>query len=168
MLNGNPVFQYELNKKFGHLRDVIKQPSLDNFTHQSLLHTIKNKNLDLTLVHYTDLDSIRHEFGADPNCNLMLEAANSYYFQDDIEGELIKEITIEVAKKSSHYTLSTHGYNPYKKDYTTVFMASGKGIKKGLIIKEMSLIDEGPTLAKLLGVELKDADGKILEDLLEE
>ena len=294
LLNGNPVFQYELNKKFGHLRDGIKQPSLDNFTHKSLLHTIKNKNLDLTLVHYTDLDSIRHEFGfyskeatlalerhdnrigeiiqalkdkgiyeestiiilgdhssidenkvinlnvvlkdrgyievnskgkildykaiikncdgsayvyvknndpqilreitriiegvndkygcieeiysrkkavefgADPNCNLMLEAAESYYFQDETEGKVIKKITIEDAKKSSHYTLSTHGYSPYKKDYTTVFMASGKGIKKGLIIKKMSLIDEGPTLAKLLGVELKDVDGKILEELLEE
>ncbi|WP_026884061.1 ectonucleotide pyrophosphatase/phosphodiesterase [Clostridium akagii] len=294
LINGSPIFQYKLNKKFGHLRDGIKQPNLDDFTHQSLLHTIKNKRLDLTLVHYTDLDSIRHEFGfyseeaklalkrhdkrigqimqalkekgiyeestiiilgdhssidenkvinlnvvlkqkgyiqvdskgkilkytaitkncdgsayvyvknndpkilneiteiikefndkygcideiysrekaeefgADPNCSLMLEATNSYYFQDEIDGEPIKDISIENTKQSSHYTLSTHGYSPFKKDYTTVFIAVGKGIKKGVVIEKMCLIDEGPTFAKLLGVELKSSDGKILEELLEE
>jgi hypothetical protein len=31
----------------------------------------------------------------------------------------------------------------------------------------MSLIDEGPTLARLLGLELKEADGRILYDFLD-
>lgn len=47
-------------------------------------------------------------------------------------------------------------------------MASGKGIKKGLVIKEMSLIEEGPTIAKILVVGLRNVDGTIIEDLLEE
>jgi predicted AlkP superfamily pyrophosphatase or phosphodiesterase len=294
LLNGNPLFQYDMNKKFGYLRDGVKQPNLDNFTHEALLDTIKNKDLDLNLIHYTDLDSIRHEygfssneaklalkrhdnrigeiiralkekriyeestiiilgdhssidedkvinlnvilknkgyikvnskgkitsyeaiikncdgsayvyiknndvkileeikeiikefnnendciediysreeaieFGADPNCSLMLEAKKSYYFQDEIKGEVIKKITKDDIKKSSHYTLATHGYLPFKPDYTTVFMASGKGIKNKVAIEKMNLVDEGPTIARLLGVTLKGADGRIVYDLLDE
>ena len=46
-------------------------------------------------------------------------------------------------------------------------MARGKGIKKGLVIDKMNLIDEGPTFAKLLGIELKGADGRVIEEILE-
>jgi hypothetical protein len=31
----------------------------------------------------------------------------------------------------------------------------------------MNLVDEGPTMAKLLGIELKDADGRIINEILE-
>lgn len=291
LFNGSPLFQYQLNKEFGHLRDGIKQPNLDNFTHQSLLYTIKNKNLDLTLVHYTDLDSTRHkygfyseeaklalkrhdkrigeivqtlkdkgiyeestiillgdhssidedkiinlnvllrekgyiqvdgkgkildykaivkncdgsayiytkgedeerlkeilrefndkyecieeiysreeavDFGADPQCYLMLEAKKGYYFQDGITGKIIKEINSYSIKDDEEYTLSTHGYSPFKSDYTTVFIAAGRGIKKGNIIEKMNLVDEAPTIAKLLGLELQNVDGKVVDDLIEE
>ena len=40
--NGSPYYQYKLNKLYGNLRKGIKQPYLDNFTHHSLLYTIKN------------------------------------------------------------------------------------------------------------------------------
>jgi len=45
-------------------------------------------------------------------------------------------------------------------------MAAGKGINNGSIIEEMSLIDEAPTMARLLGIELKNIDGKIIERFL--
>ncbi|APM39692.1 ectonucleotide pyrophosphatase/phosphodiesterase [Clostridium kluyveri] len=294
LLNGTPLFQYELNKRFGYLRDGIRQPNLDNFVHQSLLYTIENKWLDLTLVHYTDLDSIRHdygfnsreaklalkrhdkrigeivqalkekgiyeestiiilgdhssldvnkiinlnillrdrgyievnskgkiidykaifkscdgcgylyvkennfkilkeitkliedfngvhecidaiysrekalEFGADGRCSLLLEAKLPYYFQDKICGELIEEFNGGNLQRENGCKLCNHGYSPFKPDYTTVFMASGKGIKKGVIVEEMNLVDEGPTIAKLLGLELKNTDGKVLEYILDE
>lgn len=293
LLSGSPMYQFELNNKFGCLRDGIRQPSLDNFTQESLLYTIRYKKPDLTLVHFTDLDSIRHyygfdskeaklalqrhdkrlgeivnvlkaneiyedttiillgdhsslnedkvinlnvvlkkhgyiqtdekgkisdykaiikncdgsaylyvknddkkitqeiytlieefnkennciekvytaeeaaELGADDKCALMLEADLGYYFQDEYNGDAIVDINNVQNLDYPHYTKSTHGYSPFKENYTTVFMASGRGVKKNAVIDKMNLVDEAPTIAKLLGVNLNNADGKVIEEFLE-
>lgn len=293
LLNGSPFFQFDMNKKFGHLRKGIKQPELDNFTHQALLDTLRRKKPDVTLVHFTDLDTMRHyngydskeamaalkrhderlgdiisvlkdcdmyedttlivlgdhssleedkiinlnvllrengyiyadekgkvvsysaicktcdgstyiyaknkdeklnrelrelieefnrrydcieavysgseaaEFGADPDCTFMLEAKKDYYFLDAMEGELIRQIQPGEAGRVPHVTLSTHGYSPQKPDYTTVFLAAGMGIRKGIVIDKMSLIDEGPTMARLLGLKLSNADGEAVESFFD-
>lgn len=294
LLNGSPLFQIILNNRFGALRDGLSQPNLDNFTHQSLLYTIEEKKPDVTLVHYTDLDTMRHynsfyskeakealkrhdsrlgdiikalkanniyedstvivlgdhssldgdkiinlnillkengyikvdasgnitdhraiiktcdgsayvyvkdalnqkliceireliddfnnehecieavftsdeakDLGADPQCALMLEANKGYYFLDCVEGEIIKRIQPHEVGRVPDVTSSTHGYSPFKKEYTTVFMAAGCGIKKGTDIEKMNLIDEGPTMAKLLGLELKNVDGRVVEEIFE-
>lgn len=293
LLSGTPMYQFELNSKFGCLRDGISQPNLDNFTHESLLYTLRHRKPDMTLVHFTDLDSIRHyygfdskeaklalqrhdkrlgeiievlkandeyenttiiilgdhssldedkvinlnvilkkhgfiqtedkkgitaynaivnncdgsayvyvkdndektaeevlklieefnkehgciekiytgeeaaDLGADPKCAFMLEAKLGYYFQDEIDGDVIVDINKAANLDYPHYTKATHGYSPFKENYTTVFMAAGKGIKKNIIVDEMNLVDEAPTIAKLIGVELKDADGKAIEEFLD-
>lgn len=293
LVNGSPVFQFDMNRKYGHLRKGIKQPNLDNFTQQALLNTLRAKKPDITLVHFTDLDTMRHysgydskeamealerhdarlgdiintlkdsgmyqdstiillgdhssleedkiinlnvllkekgyiyadekgkvisysaicktcdgstyvyaknrdeaflrelqdllkkfndeydcieaiyngsgaaEFGADPNCAFMLEAKQGYYFLDAMEGEKVRQIQPGEAGNVPHVTLSTHGYSPNKPNYTTVFLAWGKGIKRSVEVDEMSLVDEGPTIAKLLGLELKNADGRIVEEFLD-
>jgi predicted AlkP superfamily pyrophosphatase or phosphodiesterase len=105
--------------------------------------------------------------GADPQCALMLEANRGYYFLDYVEGEIIKRIHPHEAGRIHDVTSSTHGYSPFKNEYTTVFIAAGCGIKKGAVIEKMDLIDEGPTMAKLLGLELKDVDGRIVEEIFE-
>ena len=107
------------------------------------------------------------ELGADPQCALMLEANKGYYFLDYLEGEIIREIQPYEAGRLHDITSSTHGYSPFKEDYTTVFMAAGCGIKKSAVVEKMNLIDEGPTMAKLLGLELKDVDGMIVEEIFE-
>jgi predicted AlkP superfamily pyrophosphatase or phosphodiesterase len=292
--NGSPRFQWDLNKRFGHLRNGLNQPELDDFVLQSTLHTIKTKKPNLLLVHFTDLDTQRHDYGfsskeaiaaihrhnerlgqiikalkesgiyenstivalgdhsaldenkalnlnvlfhkhrlitsngnskinnwrayckscdgsayiyvkdrkdletrkkvksllesllvnpaagiekiltadeaalkgADPSCAFMLEAKKGYYFLEDFQGEYIKNITREDVKKDKKYTLACHGYSPEKPEYSTIFMAAGKGIRPKTILPYARLIDEGPTLAKLLGVDLGDTDGRIIEDLL--
>lgn len=293
LLNGSPLYQLELNKRFGKLLNGRKQPNLDDFLHQSLLYTIKNKRPELVLVHYTDLDWARHfngfgsieaaaalerhdkrlgdiidtlrkekmyedstiavlgdhssldedkiicinalfrekgyikldqkhritewsviakncdgsayiylrenrdktlmdevydllysfnkaydcieniltaeeasQMGADPSCAYMLEAAKGCYFLDDYEGEIVKKVDPAQAGIVPHITVNTHGYSPCKKDYTTVFMVSGRGIRSSIEIEEMKLIDEAPTFARLLGLNLL-ADGSVLTALLE-
>lgn len=293
LLNGSPLYQYELNRKLGYLRNGLKQPNLDNFTHKSLLYTIKHKNPDLIFVHYTDLDTMRHyhgyssdeanqallrhdkrlgeiirllkdneiyedsriivlgdhssidedkvinlnvllkdkgyinvdnkgkiasykaivkncdgsaylylndnrdentlseikklledfnshhqciesiyskeeaeALGADSKCSLMLEASLGYYFLDDYDGEVIKEIKAHEPGVVEGITRSTHGYSPFKDNYTTVFMLAGKGIKKGIVVEEMNLVDEAPTLAELMGLKLEDVEGRIISEFL--
>lgn len=291
VLNGSPLYELELLRKFGHLRDGIKQPQLDNFTHQSLLHTLRKYKPNLTMVHFTDVDTNRHDYGvdapeikeafirhdkrlgeiietlkdtgmyketamiilgdhsqlpvnrviypnyllkekgyitlkdnkihtwkafahncdgscyiylrdkndtelksqireilreleetfegaiehiytgeeagamgADENCAFMLEANEGWYFLDEYE-----ELTTEVKMDSNkpHMMLGTHGFLPSKKDYNTFFAGKGVGIAADVEIKSMSLVDEGPTIAKLLGLELQDTDGKVINKFLE-
>ncbi|WP_200908459.1 alkaline phosphatase family protein [Rossellomorea vietnamensis] len=290
LLNGSPLFQLQMNRLFGHMRNGLNQPELDDFVLESTVETIKRKP-DLLLVHFTDLDTMRHYHGfsseeahaalrrhderlgriiealkengmyakstivalgdhsaldeskavqlnvllkekglisvnrrgkvtdwkayckgcdgsayvytrdpdstqevrsllerlqpdpsngiesiltgeeaagkgADANCAFMLEARHGFYFKDTLDGSFIHTITQEDVK-DKRYTYGSHGYSPEKENYSTIFMAAGKGIRPNLEIPSMRLIDEGPTFAKLLGLTLENPDGKPIEELLD-
>ncbi|WP_419152729.1 alkaline phosphatase family protein [Aeribacillus alveayuensis] len=105
------------------------------------------------------------QMGADGNAFLMIEAQKGYYFKEYFDGEYIDNITANDVKER-RYTFASHGYSPKKDDYQTVFMATGKGIRPNVVIPSMRLVDEGPTFARLLGLELGKTDGKIIEELL--
>ncbi len=61
--NGSFGYQYKLNKKYGHLRKGIGQPYLDDFIEACLIDTIENLDPELILVHFVDLDYMRHHYG---------------------------------------------------------------------------------------------------------
>lgn len=63
LLNGSPLYEMELQRKFGSIRDGISQPQLDDFVQASLIHTLRRYEPDLTLVHLTDADTQRHRYG---------------------------------------------------------------------------------------------------------
>lgn len=102
--------------------------------------------------------------GADPKCAFMLEAADGYYFQNGWEQYRKK------AGASDHHAdfklqAATHGYLPDRDGYRTFFMAAGPHFSAGARTGRMSLIDEGPTLARVLGVDLGKTDGNPVEIL---
>ncbi|WP_210471407.1 alkaline phosphatase family protein [Sporosarcina sp. 6E9] len=292
--NGSKRYQFDMNKRFGHLRKGTEQPELDDFVTASAVHTIKTKKPNLMLIHLVDLDSQRHrhgfssaeadaailrhdarlgqiltalkdsglyekstivalgdhssldhskavklnvlliesglievtkrgkvkrwkaycksndgsayiylkdksdtgtkervrallnslvmneengvEFvidgeeagrrGADENATFMVEARRGYYFTEHLDGDSIDVIT-EDDVASGKYTFASHGYSPTKGNYETIFIATGKGIKPNVEIPVMRLIDEGPTFARLLGLDLGKTDGKVIEQVLE-
>lgn len=293
LLNGSIRYQLDMNKRFGHLRDGLAQPQLDDFVTESVVHTIKTKKPDLMLVHLVDLDSQRHhhgfssdeahdairrhdvrlgkivaalkdggiyknatiialgdhsalnhtkavklnvlfkesgliqlnkkgkvkdwkaycksndgsayiylkdqedvrtkervkallhsllvneengiEFvldgeeaerrGGDGQAAFMVEARQGYYFTEHLDGESIDLITEEDVA-AGRYTHASHGYSPTKEDYKTIFIATGKGIKPNVEIESMKLVDEGPTFARLLGLDLGKTDGRVVEECL--
>ncbi|XXM71292.1 alkaline phosphatase family protein [Lysinibacillus sphaericus] len=292
LFNGAPLYQLEMNRRFGHIRKGLNQPELDDFVLESTVATIKDKKPNLLLVHFTDLDTQRHyhgfssqeadaairrhdhrlgkiisalkesgiyhnstvialgdhsaldetkaiqlnslfkdegfitqdsngkvidwkayckgcdgsayvyvkdpsikdevkhllyelhgsssngiqqiytgeeagEMGADPSCAYMLEAELGYYFKDVLEGDLIHTITTEDVREK-RYTWGSHGYSPKKENYKTIFMAWGKGIIPHKELPGMHLVDEGPTFARLLGLDLGSTDGKVLQELINE
>ena len=63
------------------------------------------------------------------------------------------------------YGKATHGHLP-DRGLQPVFSAKGPGFKENVTIETANLVDEAPTYAKLLGVELKGADGSVLTELL--
>ena len=283
--SGSPIYQLDMNRRFGKLRHGTDQPALDHFVHKALLATLEEKKPDLVLAHYTDLDSQRHDYrfnskmayealkrhdrrlgdildwveaqedrdlygicvlgdhssldvervvnlnplfverglimldrkgrlkdyralmksadgsayiyvkgpqlahvkahvmkivedfareedaveavfhrnevvalGGDPNAFLMLEATRGYYFNDRLEAsEPIQEITEPLVRGEPFYHWNTHGFSPSKSGYNTVWMMSGAGIEVGEIKGPMSLLDEAPTFAKWLRLELEGA-----------
>lgn len=103
--------------------------------------------------------------GADENCAFMVEARRGFYIKEQIDGEFIDSITKRDVREK-RYTLASHGYSPEKEDYTTLFMAAGKGIRPNVTVPSMHLVDEGPTLARLLGLDLGSTDGSVVEDFI--
>lgn len=97
------------------------------------------------------------QLGYDPRAAFALVPEKGIAFDSSREGELTR------AGDGTH---GTHGHLPTRAGLATGFIAGGPGIKKGLVLDRMHVIDIGPTLAKLMGLEMKDVDGRVL-DILE-
>ncbi|WP_252503034.1 alkaline phosphatase family protein [Sporosarcina sp. Marseille-Q4943] len=106
------------------------------------------------------------ESGADTEAAFMLEARVGFYFTEELDGEAIVEIADEEIS-AGKYSKAVHGYSPLKPDYKTVFIAKGNGIIPDVDIPTMSLVDEGPTFARLLGLDLSETDGRIIKEIIE-
>jgi len=59
----------------------------------------------------------------------------------------------------------THGQFPELPAMHATFIAAGAGIKPGVRLKSIDVIDVAPTIARLLGLKLP-AEGRVLEDFL--
>jgi len=60
---------------------------------------------------------------------------------------------------------ATHGYLPHKGPQP-VFRAKGPGFKNGAYIEESCIVNEAPTFAKILGFEMKEAEGISMDELI--
>ena len=56
--------------------------------------------------------------------------------------------------------------DPSCKGPQPVFVAKGPDFRENVTLETCSLVDEAPTYARLLGVELPGADGRALEEFL--
>jgi predicted AlkP superfamily pyrophosphatase or phosphodiesterase len=89
----------------------------------------------------------------------VLEAKPGYYFTNRLIGNLT-----EPAEKNHR---SSHGYLPDREGYSPLFLAAGAGIKRGVAIPSIRMVDFAPTLAALLGLKMSEAEGRVLEEMLE-
>lgn len=91
--------------------------------------------------------------------DLVLFAKSGYAFKDDVRGEDL------VAP--SHGYLGTHGYLADDTDMDGIFLASGRGIKRGVKLGRIANLDVAPTVARLLGLTIPNAEGRVLKEILE-
>ncbi|RXK86051.1 alkaline phosphatase family protein [Filimonas effusa] len=89
-----------------------------------------------------------NQAGADATAALALTAIQGFSFTNASDGEIMKP-----AKGG------THGYYPDFYEIQTGFIGYGAGFKKGGVLPVIGLEDIAPTVASLLGIELKSADG---------
>ncbi|MGL4737840.1 MAG: alkaline phosphatase family protein [Cellulosilyticaceae bacterium] len=93
--------------------------------------------------------------------DLVLEAEEGYGFNFMMESPLHKSVMNEDYRTS----VGTHGHLPTRGDQPCQ-VVYGPDFKKGVEVSYARNIDIAPTCAKLLGFEMKNSDGKILQELL--
>ncbi len=91
--------------------------------------------------------------------DLILSAKDGYNFGNSVAG---KDVVIALETQKG-----AHGYSPSDPLMDASFIASGNGVKKGVTLGRIANTDIAPTTAKLLGIEMKDVDGRILEEIFE-
>jgi predicted AlkP superfamily pyrophosphatase or phosphodiesterase len=89
--------------------------------------------------------------------DLLLSAKQGYLFEDATADELI----------SPSKDRGAHGYLSDDPSMQAIFIASGAAIKKGVRLPQVSSVDVAPTIATLLGLDLKNASGHAILQILE-
>lgn len=93
--------------------------------------------------------------------NFVLETDNYTEFIDSWSEPVISSYDL------SEYGIAhgCHGYHP-DKGPSPIFIGFGPAFKKGATLESAHLVDGAPTYAAIMGVELPDADGRVMGELL--
>jgi len=88
--------------------------------------------------------------------DLMLAAEPGYMFTNESEGDFITNATAG----------GSHGYLNTDPQMQAIFIASGPDIPKGIQLGNISNLDVAPTVAALLGIEMKGVKGHAVEQIV--
>jgi predicted AlkP superfamily pyrophosphatase or phosphodiesterase len=97
------------------------------------------------------------KLGGPRDAAFYLEAEPGYMFSGALTGQtLVRTATLK----------GNHGFLPTNPQLHTGFLAAGRGIRQGVVLETIRLADVAPTVARLLGVKLEGAEGRVLEEIL--
>jgi predicted AlkP superfamily pyrophosphatase or phosphodiesterase len=99
------------------------------------------------------------KLGADSRAALYLDAAPLYAITARSTGSSITNLSRGADR-------SIRGYAPSRVEMRALFVIAGKGIKSGEQTPYARLIDVAPTVARLLGLEMKTARGRVISEVL--
>jgi predicted AlkP superfamily pyrophosphatase or phosphodiesterase len=96
--------------------------------------------------------------GADPRAILYLDASPAFTMSNKMTGSSVEGTAVR----------SAHGYSPSRSEMRGALILAGHGIKPGSRLEYARLIDIAPTIARLIGSEMKTARGRVLSEFLVE
>jgi predicted AlkP superfamily pyrophosphatase or phosphodiesterase len=88
--------------------------------------------------------------------HLVLTTGPGYSFSDALTGPSVE---------SAGGLKGTHGHEPSPDYMHATFIAAGAGIKPGTKLDVIKNTDVAPTIARILGFDLRDVDGRVLEEI---
>ena len=94
--------------------------------------------------------------GADARAVLYLDAAPMYVMSGRAGGDIKSKTDLRAAS----------GYLPQRYEMRGAMIVTGKGIKPGARVEFARLADLAPTLARLLGMEMKAMRGRVISEML--
>ena len=89
---------------------------------------------------------------------LLLTAKEGYAFTGDTGDQPVIDASLG--------SLGSHGYLASDPDLQALFIASGRGIKRGVKLDAVSNLDLAPTIARLLNLQMPDVQGRVLTEIL--
>jgi predicted AlkP superfamily pyrophosphatase or phosphodiesterase len=89
--------------------------------------------------------------------DLVLMTNPGYSFAEQVTGEAIA---------AAGGLKGSHGHNPDPAYMHATFVAAGTGIKAGTQLGLIHNVDVAPTIAKLMGLAMKDVDGRVLSEII--
>lgn len=106
-------------------------------------------------------EEVKTEEGLYGDFSFVLETDGFTSFSNAFTRPLVRNIDISDYK----FGRATHGHNPDRGPQPTL-LAFGPDIRAGARVARRPIVDEAPTYAKLLNVELPDADGTAIDEIL--
>lgn len=130
---------------------------------KDFLLTLK-EDKDIQLRYVYDKEEMKEIFRVDGPFDFITESNRDISFSDKLDKDTIWASTEPGDHKIGR---ATHGSRGDRKE-TTLFIASGPSVKKGVVIEKANMVDEAVTMAKMIGFDMPNTDGRILHELLVE
>lgn len=125
--NGSPFFCLDMILRYGHIRNGIQQPELDDFSTACAIDTIKRKKPALLLLHLIDLDEAKHAYGTKS-----VEASQAIERMDGRLGQIVRAVKdAGIEADTAIMVLGDHGQFDYFKT-----------IRLNNLLKDEGLIEE--------------------------
>ena len=117
---------------------------------------------DIMLDYVYDKEEANRVFNVAGDFDFIIESRLPISFCEELEGE---EIFSHRVPGDHKVGAATHGGSPSRRELTT-FIAAGPNVKPGVEIDSRSMVDEAPTMARMLGFTMPDVDGREIEEML--
>ena len=141
-----------------YLRDPANKKLYDQ-VYDYLQKLVEEKKWGFTRVYTTE--EVKEKYGTYGPFSFMLATDGKTAVSDVWTADALQVFGADEQRAS----MATHGYEP-ELGPQPVFMAHGPDFKEGVSIPNAKLVDIAPTLAKVLGQELPEAEGRCLTELL--
>ncbi|HAX23692.1 MAG TPA: hypothetical protein DCX80_01470 [Chloroflexi bacterium] len=127
---------------------------------QAAAHVFERRKPAFTAIHLLVTDKAQHEFG--PSHYLSWGALTA-----DIETHLtLDPKNSSTARRLMDEPYHGHGFLPDYPEMYPVLVLSGSGIARGARLGHVRNIDEPPTIAALLGLEMRGVEGLVLREAI--
>ncbi len=107
-------------------------------------------------------EEAEEKFGLVGPLDFVIEGREPMNFSSTLEG---RDPFEKYLKPGQYNSVASHGHLPFL-DETTTFIACGPNVKPGVVIERSSMINEAPTMAAMLGLEMKNTDGVIIKEII--
>lgn len=119
---------------------------------------------DIQLLYVLNKDEMKEKYHVDGPFDFVIESKRNISFGDRVDTGEIWSKRIPGEHKVG---AATHGSRPERAE-NTLFIASGPSVKKGVVIPQADMVDEAVTMAKMIGFDMPNTDGKLLKEILKD
>jgi len=128
---------------------------------RAFLETLKD-DPQIRLDYVMDAGEARQTYHVEGPFDFILESKLPISFGEQLTGDTIWGSRVPGDHKIG---AATHGGSPTREEITA-FIACGPDIQKGVVVERRSMVDEAPTMARMLGFDMPGVDGKPIEEML--